>query len=223
MAQFSVIASDGRAYGPVSETGLIQWAAEGRIQAATNIRCEPGGKIVPAGSLPFLAAALGTRGAAAAAARLPEAVSTPQPWMHTLTLFPPVAVVLLHLVTLAPVFLVVTGVFPLVWFGRMHGKMPKLRPDDPSARKAVGFMFIPVVNMFWVFFTYGRLCDRLSEQRRLHGLPEAPLRALATWACVIAVLPFLNLALAPIVWAVFFGKLQASVNELVAAPAPLGS
>ena len=212
MAQFSVIAADGRAYGPVNETGLIQWATEGRIHSATNVRCEPGGQIIPAGSLAFLAPALGRT--APGVANLPASISTPQPWMHTLSYFSVGLVVLLHFVTL--------GIFPMIWFGMMHDKMPKLRPDDPSAGKAIGFMFIPFFNIFWVFFSYLRLCDRVAEQRRLHGLPEQSLRGLALAACIIGVLPYINFLVGSfILWPIFFGKLQASVNELVAAPAPL--
>src|SRR5438874_12371470 len=68
------------------------------------------------------------------------------------TSFPVVAVILLHYVT--------CGIFPLIWLNLMHGKLPRVRADDPSAGKAIGFCFIPFFNLYWIFFTYRRLCLR---------------------------------------------------------------
>jgi hypothetical protein len=44
--------------------------------------------------------------------------------------------------------------FPLIYYGLAHGNMPKRRPDDPSAGKAIGFYFIPIFSIYWMcFFT----------------------------------------------------------------------
>ena len=118
------------------------------------------------------------------------------------------AVVLLNYVTL--------GIFNLIWFGLMHDKMPKIRHDDPSAGKAIGFMFIPFFNLYWMFFMYCRLCDRIAEQRELRGLPGESLRGLAIAACVVSLIPYVGCCVGPfIMWPIFVGMLQAKVNELV--------
>ena len=70
--------------------------------------------------------------------------------------FPVAASVLLHFITL--------GLFSFFHLNLLHGKLPKVRPDDPSAGKAIGFMFIPFFNFYWVFFSYNRLCLRVDEQ-----------------------------------------------------------
>ena len=98
----------------------------------------------------------------------------------------------------------------------MHGKLPKVRPDDPSAEKAIGFCFIPFFNLYWIFFTFRRLCLRLDEQRDLYGLPPARLGWLATTSCVLTVIPYANFLFGfPFVIPVFAGNIQALVNELV--------
>ncbi|HMD54201.1 MAG TPA: DUF4234 domain-containing protein, partial [Phycisphaerae bacterium] len=72
---------------------------------------------------------------------------------HQLTSLPVALVILLHYMT--------CGIFPLIWLNLMHGKLPRIRPDDPSAGKAIGFCFIPFFNLYWIFFTYRRLCLRI--------------------------------------------------------------
>jgi len=221
MASYTVIAADGTAFGPVDESGLVQWVREGRVGVNTTIRCESG-KVVQASALPFVAAALGlapqqpvSAGPAPAAAPAPMPYSpipqvvpanSPEAGMHQLGTFSVAGVVVLHLFTF--------GLFSLIWFGLMHDKMPKLRYDDPSAGKAIGFMFIPFFNLYWMFFMYIRLCDRVAEQRRLRGMLEANLRGLAIAKCICILIPYLNILLSPIMGSIFFGLLQSRVNEL---------
>ena len=67
-------------------------------------------------------------------------VGAPQAAMHWLSSFSVAGVVLLHFVTF--------GIFTMIWFNLMHGKMPMTRHDDPSAGKAIGFMFIPFFYLY---------------------------------------------------------------------------
>ena len=215
MAMYSVIAADGNAYGPVDEAGLTQWVREGRVTGTTHVRFEPGGQIVQAATLPFLAGILGAPAAPAAAApayvpgySMVVPANSPQACMHQLGEFSVALVVVLDFVTF--------GLFPLIWFGLMQDKMPRLRHDDPSAGKHIGFMFIPFFNLYWVFFAYCRLCDRIAEQRQLRGLAPANLKGLAIASCIASLVPYIGWFVAgPILWALFFGMLQARVNELV--------
>lgn len=127
---------------------------------------------------------------------------------HQLATFPVAIAVLLHYVTF--------GIFTLIWLNLMHGKMDRIRADDPSAGKAVGFCFIPFFNFYWIFFTYRRLCLRIDEQRALYGLPPGNLRGLATTVCIFQIIPYINFLLGYSISApIFIGMMQSSVNQLV--------
>jgi hypothetical protein len=137
--------------------------------------------------------------------------STNTPPAHQLTSFPVVLVILLHYLT--------CGIFSTVWFNLMHGKLPTVRSDDPSAGRAVGFCFIPFFNFYWIFFTYRRLCLRVDEQRELYGLAPSNLRGMATAACILQVIPYINLIGLAVFFPIFLGLMQSSVNQLVAKTA----
>jgi hypothetical protein len=127
---------------------------------------------------------------------------------HQLTTFPVAVAVLLHFVTF--------GIFTLFWLNLMHGKICRVRTDDPSAGKAVGFCFIPFFSWYWIFFTFRRLCLRIDEQRDLYGLPPSNLRGLATAACIFQIIPYINFLLGyTIITPIFIGMIQSSVNQLV--------
>lgn len=129
------------------------------------------------------------------------------PHAHQLTNFPVVGAILLHFLT--------CGLFSFIWLGLMHGKLPKVRGDDPSAGRAIGFCFIPFFNLYWIFFSYRRLCLRVDEQRELYGLPPGNLTGIATTACVFQVIPYVNLLIGSTIFLpIFLGLMQSSVNGL---------
>ena len=138
-------------------------------------------------------------GAGTAGGRPPGPPPVPAlPHAHQLASFPVAVVILLHFFT--------CGVFSLIWLGLMHGKLPKVRSDDPSAGRAIGFCFIPFFNLYWIFFSYRRLCLRLDEQRGLYGLTPGNLRGLATTNCIFQVIPGINVLIgATIVTPIFLG------------------
>lgn len=144
--------------------------------------------------------------AQAATTSLPSTDTT----AHTLTSFPIWLLILLHYLTL--------GIFSMVWLNLYHGKMPRRRSDDPSAGRAVGFLFIPFYGLYWLFFTHMRLCERLDEQRQGERLPAAELRPFAIATCVVTVIPYINFVLSyPFLYPIFAGVVQASINELAQA------
>src|ERR1051325_1992138 len=59
MATYSVIAHDGKMYGPADEMSLSQWAREGRIAAHTMLHCHESGARLAAGTLPSLGPVFG--------------------------------------------------------------------------------------------------------------------------------------------------------------------
>ena len=61
------------------------------------------------------------------------------------------------------------GVFGTVYLQLKQSKLPAVKPDDPSTGKAIGFLFIPLFNLYWYFVVWRRLVDRINFQYRLRG------------------------------------------------------
>ncbi|HET6248261.1 MAG TPA: hypothetical protein VFE47_11230 [Tepidisphaeraceae bacterium] len=135
----------------------------------------------------------------------PAGFNTPQKW-HALGVFNPILAACCHILTL--------GFFTLFHFQLMHDQLPKNRPDDPSSGRAIGFMFIPFYNLYWMFFSQLRLLKRIDEQRRLAGLPNRSLRGLCIAMLVMLCIPYINFISFFIVHPVYICLLQTSVNEL---------
>jgi hypothetical protein len=132
------------------------------------------------------------------------------PTAHTLTSFSVPALILLHFVT--------GGIASLIVHHGKHGNLPKIRHDDPSAGAGIGLMFVPIFNLYWRFFSYIRLCDRLNEQRLAVGLPPTAPRGMAIAYSIIAIIPYVNIFIGlGIVGPIFSGMLQSCTNELVRA------
>lgn len=128
---------------------------------------------------------------------------------HQLTSFPLWAVALLHFFTF--------GLFSLFHFGSMHDKLPSAANDDPNAGRAIGFMFIPYYNLYWVFFHTLRLTDRLNFQYALRGRAPGISRGLVIATCIIGVIPYVNILIGmPIMWLITALVTQSAVNELAA-------
>jgi hypothetical protein len=129
---------------------------------------------------------------------------------HGLRTFRPWVVVVLHLVTF--------GLFSLCYFGALHERLPKAAPDDPTAARAIGFMFIPYFNFYWVFFHLLRLTDRINLQLRIRGLPPTVPRGLMIALGVTLVIPYVNLAIGgPILGSIAAWRMQRAINQLVAS------
>ena len=224
MAAYSVIGPDGRAYGPADEGTLAQWAREGRLTAQTVVRRDADGAQMSAQFVPGLAPHLGLPPHVVNAliqqpfgpAGGPLQYADPRGYMaaatggHGLTAFSTPLVVFLHFITF--------GIFSWIHFGLMHDRLPRARHDDPSAAKAICFMLIPFFNVFyWRFFEGMRICDRINEQRHFAGLPPTAPRGLAIAYGVVMIVPYINFLVGfPILGSIYYGMLQASVNELVA-------
>ena len=205
---YKIVGADGNQYGPVSLEQLRQWIAQGRIDAQTRVQEAGAREWKTAAEFPELGFTVAAQTMAGVSSLSP--VSAPAN-VHQLTSFPVAAVVLLHYAT--------CGIFSLIWLNLMHGKLPRVRSDDPSAGKAIGFCFIPFYNLYWIFFTYRRLCLRIDEQRGLYGLPPSSLSGMATTACIFQIIPYVNLIGYAIISPIFIGQMQSSVNQLVNASA----
>jgi hypothetical protein len=133
---------------------------------------------------------------------------------HRLTRFEPAVVIILHFVTF--------GLFTFIWFGLKHGQLPVVAQDDPSAGKAIGFMFIPFFNIFyWNFIFWMRLCDRINLQLALRGLPPKAPKGLAQATCICTLIPYVGgLLNFFILMPILAGTLQSAINMLADADRP---
>jgi hypothetical protein len=110
---------------------------------------------------------------------------------------------------------------------RKFALLPRIRSDDFSTAKAVGFLFIPIYSLYWVFVLCRRLADRLTLQARLHSVPDAPSRGLATAVAVgwvIGAIPYVGLLFwFPVqfgLWPVYLFQVQRLCNRLALQAAP---
>jgi hypothetical protein len=231
MPTYIVKGLSGEEYGPATELQVTQWAREGRINAVTPMTCLETGQTLAAHMVPALSPIVGlppamlnelARGAAPAglwpaapsyspAAPLAYAgpVRSDYAIRHTLSPFSVAAVVVLHLLT--------SGLFSIIYFPLLHGRMPQIRRNDPSAGKAFGFLFIPLFNIYWYFFVFLRLEDRINEQRGFAGLSPRSHSGLFVISVVLLFVPLLNFIAALVLMPTYLGCLQSSINELAAA------
>ena len=126
---------------------------------------------------------------------------------HQLEAFPVWATAILHVLTF--------GLFSLIHFGRVHGRLPRAMDNDPSTGRSIGFTFIPYFNLYWIFFNSIRLTERLNLQLRLRNeRPQAP-GGLMVACSVLTLIPYVNIAIAiPILWTIGVCLLQSAVNRV---------
>ena len=137
---------------------------------------------------------------------------------HTLTYFPVSSIVVLNYAT--------AGIFSLFYLNLLHDRMPKFRRTDPSATVAIGLCLVPVLNLYWVFFSLHRLCVRINEQRRYAGLHETAPEWLAIpvgilFACGLSA-AFFTTSISLYIWGtlgivvmpVFAALVQTAINDL---------
>src|SRR5258706_12152098 len=69
--------------------------------------------------------------------RRTEAIEYARQW-ERMPYQPVAVVVFLHIVTLS--------LYSVFWFSSMHDRLPRTKADDPSARKAIWLLFLPVYD-----------------------------------------------------------------------------
>jgi hypothetical protein len=128
---------------------------------------------------------------------------------HQLQEFPTWAVIVLSIVTL--------GIFGVVYHGMKHSKLPKVRPDDFGAGKAIGFLFIPFFNLYWTFVFWNRLADRINFQYKLRAAPPPVSRDLAIWTNITGIAGsfiFFTWLAWPILACISAAQIQNAANDL---------
>lgn len=95
--------------------------------------------------------------------------------------FPVSALMLLHYLT--------AGIYSFLWITSLHGRLPKVRADDPSAVRAIALCLVPLYNLYWFFFVFPRLGSRVNALSRHHNLQE-PVPPILVYAfCVLLAIP----------------------------------
>jgi hypothetical protein len=112
----------------------------------------------------------------------------------------------LHIVTL--------GIFTHIYWGLKHGKLPQVRSDDPSAGKAIGFLFIPFFDIYWFFFFWLRLVDRINFQFRLRGQPSPISRSLALAATIVGIIPYADVVGLLVLFPILISQILTASNQL---------
>ena len=114
---------------------------------------------------------------------------------------------------------VTIGIFGTVYLQLKQSRLPVVKPNDPSAAKAIGFLFIPFFNLYWYFVVWRRLVDRLNFQYRLRGRPAPIDRGQMTAAQILALLGSILIFGQVVGWVwvlVFAAKIQSASNDLAA-------
>lgn len=115
--------------------------------------------------------------------------------------------VLLHIFTL--------GLFSLVYYGLSHSNFPKIKANDFSAGKAIGFRFIPFFNIYWKFVFDLRLVDKINLQLRLRGIKYHVSRDLILTNRILGVIPYLNVLTLSVLSPICIGVIQKGINKIV--------
>ena len=116
------------------------------------------------------------------------------------TTFPTAGAVILGILTL--------NIFALIYYGLKHSKLPRIKTDDFGAGRAIGFLFIPFFNLYWIFVYWARLADRINLQFRLRGEAPPVSRGLAVAIPILTLTSFIP----------FVGILTAATNWLILVP-----
>jgi len=128
---------------------------------------------------------------------------------HTFTESFPVAVaILLHFITL--------GFFTTVFCGIKYSSLPNLHHEDSDTGKAIGFLFIPFFNFYWLFVFWRQLVKRINFQFKLRDLAQPISLDLATVYCILCFVPYLGMFVNLfIIGPILLSQIQNATNALV--------
>ncbi|MBW2987365.1 hypothetical protein KY336_02330 [Candidatus Woesearchaeota archaeon] len=125
---------------------------------------------------------------------------------HSLKYFPAAVSIILHIITM--------GIFTIIFYGVQHGKFPKAHPKDFGTGKAIGFMFIPFFNYYWLFMFWLRMADRINFQFKLRNKTPRVEKGLVIATCVIQFIPYVGLLSYFVLFPIMIGFVQGGINEL---------
>jgi hypothetical protein len=106
------------------------------------------------------------------------------------------------------------GIFTIIFMGLKHSRLPPIRPDDFRAGRAIGFLFIPFFNIYWIFVFWLRLADRINFQFRLRGLPAPVTRGLVLTTVIIGIIPYVGIISWLVLYPIVISEVQGACNRL---------
>ncbi len=83
-----------------------------------------------------------------------------------------------------------------------------------SPGEAIGFLFIPFYNLYWMFVASGGLCDALDYLLRSSGSQRTAPKGLAMGAAICQFIPYVNLLIAPFLWFFYMLGVDSAAQEL---------
>lgn len=132
---------------------------------------------------------------------------------HRLTHFDTAGAVVLGIITL--------NIFAVIHHGLKFSRLPRVRPDDFTAGRAIGFLFIPFFNFHWIFVFWTRLAQRINFQFKLRNLPPPVSGGLGIAVAILTILsiiPGLGVATAAVNWLILIpilsSQIQSAANQL---------
>jgi len=104
-------------------------------------------------------------------------------------------------------------IFGLIWLHSAWSSIPyEYRSISPG--QAVGMMFIPIYNLYWVFKANVGLTSALDYALAGSGSMRQASKGAAIFACIMQVIPYANLFLAPFTWVFHMFSVDAARKEL---------
>jgi hypothetical protein len=117
-------------------------------------------------------------------------------------------------------FLVLAPIGSMIWLYKAWASIPPdMRYTDsgkavtPGA--AIGYLFIPFFNLYWVFIANVGLCEAVNRTLVSRGgQPRAP-KGLAIAACISHLVPYCNFLVAPILWTIYMVMMDGARRDMV--------
>lgn len=187
---YKIIGSDQKEYGPVTIDQIRQWIRDGRVNAQTQARLEPGGQWQPLSAFPEFADAFGA-GTPVVPAATPAATPAAFPVgggsrEAALSAVKGPAIALIVMAGLGIMFFLYGAIGNFRGGAMMHQQPPaNLPPEWQSFYQSMEKMGGPVSGVFDLFFAAmnGLVLYGAIKMLRLES------RTLAKTACIIAMLP----------------------------------
>ena len=122
-------------------------------------------------------------------------------------------------------FLIAAFAAAMVWVHKAWSSVPdQMRYTDAgrwiTPGQAVGYCFIPFYNIFyWQFVSNLGLCEAINRTLAAQGKPPRAPKGLAIAACVSQLIPYCNLLVGPILWAVYMFMVDGARKEMLSGGA----
>jgi hypothetical protein len=97
---------------------------------------------------------------------------------------------------------------------RITGSGKRVSPGE-----AIGFLFVPLYNLYWMFVVSGGLCDALDYLLRSSGSHRTAPKSLSLVACIFQFVPYLNILVAPFLWFFYMLSFDSAAMALQTASA----